>query len=127
METETAHDSGPGENGGDRCSHKDPHAVLTGSILGSSIWLSSGSHFMFVSVSGYIYWVDFRNWKAFFGEIMLCFISLKIPQLTCFPIMESSSLRIFFFFLLKIDKFLDKNVNRVISEYLKLPSFQFHV
>lgn len=55
METETAHDSEPGEEGGDRCSHKDPHAVLTGSVLGSSIWLSSGSHFMFVSVSGYIY------------------------------------------------------------------------
>lgn len=56
-------------------------------------------------------WIYFRNWKPFFGEIMLCFISLKIPQLTCFPIMESSSLRIFFW--LKIDKFLDKNISRV--------------
>lgn len=41
---------------------------------------------------------------------MLCFISLKIPQLTYFPIMESSSLKVLW---LKIDKFLDKNVNRV--------------
>lgn len=41
---------------------------------------------------------------------MLCFISFKIPQLIYFPIMESSSQRILW---LKIDKVLDKNVNRV--------------
>ena len=44
------------------------------------------------------------------GIIMLCFISLKIPQLTYFPIMVSSSQRIVW---LKTDTFLDKNSNIV--------------
>lgn len=55
VETQTVHTT-LGQEGrlGDRCSHKD-QVIVAVNVLGSGIWLSFWSHFMFVSGSGCTY------------------------------------------------------------------------